>query len=148
VQVESGAIVGSIDRATGKVAVGQLVTITSPRPITRPPAKVPVLIGAAAAKLAIEEAGFVAELQVGIDAPRGVQPFTVYEQKPAANSDLAKGGAIAITLYAGEPPTAATAADVPATPSHSPAIAPSPAIASPAPKSSQAAPSMPLAGAR
>ena len=72
----------------------EAVTIQSPNPVSRPTGKVPILIGrsAAAAKQVIEDGGFQADIQIGVDAPQGVQPFTVYAQEPVANAPLAAGG--------------------------------------------------------
>ncbi len=103
--VDGETVVAKIDKATGKLVVGQLATITSPKPRKRQATKVPILIGRSAkdAKKAIEDAGYVAKVQVGVDAPKGVKPFSVYEQKPAANTELAAGETIEIKLYGGDP---------------------------------------------
>ncbi|MBC8872689.1 MAG: SEL1-like repeat protein [Planctomycetes bacterium] len=100
--VDGGTIVGAIETATGRVQPGQQITIHSPEPTPRPPTKVPVLIGrsAADAKKAIADAGFQAELKVGVAAPAGVQPYSVYAQDPAVGSELAKGGKVVVTLFA------------------------------------------------
>lgn len=64
---------------------------------------VPPLIGLPAkdAREKLIAAGFAAEFQVGIPAPRDKGPFEVYEQAPAAGTRLAHGKAVSATIYAG-----------------------------------------------
>lgn len=104
IRVEENAIVARIEKATGRVSTGQLVVITSPKPQKRPATKTPILLGrnAKAARKVIEDAGFVTKVEVGVDAPARVEPFTVYAQDPAPNTALAAGDSITITLYGGE----------------------------------------------
>ncbi len=113
--VKEGVIIAEIKKATGRIKKGQKATIDSPKPTRPADVKVPVVIGQAAsdAKAAVAAAGFEAQFQMGMAPPAGVKPFTVYAQDPPGGSQLAKGGKVAITLYAGEPGAAPVEPNVP-----------------------------------
>ena len=100
--VSGDGIVAKVVESTGRVAAGQQVTIDSPKATRRPDAQVPPLIGMTAqdAKTAVVEAGFVGKFQLGVAAPLGLRPFTVYAQDPPPEGKLARGQTVTLTLYA------------------------------------------------
>ncbi|NND99512.1 MAG: carboxy terminal-processing peptidase [Pirellulaceae bacterium] len=102
-QVNGDVIEAKIARSTATVVPGQLVTIRSSNPARRAEMKVPILIGrqAASAKKVIEDAGLIAKFEVGLSAPAGVKPLTVYAQEPDAGARLSKGDAVVVTFYGG-----------------------------------------------
>lgn len=101
-----GEIVAKLARTTGKLRKGQLVAISSAMPLERLGKSVPVLIGrsTSAAKKAVTEAGFTLKVQIGIDAPTGVAPYTVYEQKPMVGSRLSADSVVTVVVYGGDSP--------------------------------------------
>ncbi|WP_197455049.1 carboxy terminal-processing peptidase [Stieleria varia] len=100
-QSDDSMVIATINQASGKVLVGQDVSIDSTNPVNRSGKNVPVLIGRSAtdAKKAVAAAGLTAKFKVGLPAPVGVQPHTVYEQNPVAGGTMAKGGEMVITIY-------------------------------------------------
>ena len=101
-KADDSTVTAQIVESSGKIATAQRVTIKSSAPKKRKGMKVPALVGRTAvdAKSAIEKMGLKAKFVIGIAAPKGVKPHTVYEQNPVAQAAVSNGDEITVKIYA------------------------------------------------